>query len=319
MTEISLNIVRLTESYALCLSTEGKSPKTIEWYTTNLKRFARFLENNQLPGSISEIGVVEARQFISHLQTGVKRWEDHYNIKDDKPLSAFSVQGYARTIKAFWSWLLNEEYISHNPMAGLKLPKTPKKVISTFSQEEIQRMLNSIIRTTHRGFRNHTMILLLLDTGIRLSELINLQVDDLDFLQSCFLVRGKGRKERVVPMSAKVFKVLLKYQKLWRPVSDSPYFFIDQHGRPLTRFVVAHRMKIYYIRSGITAGKCTPHVLRHSFAIQFLRNGGDVFSLQRILGHSSLDMTRHYAELADSDVEKKMKAYSPAESLSVTI
>ena len=262
MAEISLNIVRLTESYALCLSTEGKSPKTIEWYTTNLKRFARFLENNQLPGSVSEIGVAEVRQFISHLQTGVKRWEDHYNIIDDKPLSAFSVQGYARTIKAFWSWLINEEYISHNPMAGLKLPKTPKKVISTFSQEEIQRMLNSIIRTTHRGFRNHTMILLLLDTGIRLSELINLQVDDLDFLQSCFLVRGKGDKERIAPFGSQVRRSLRRYIMHYRPEGDSPRVnevFLTDGGLPLAPRSIQSMLRRLGKKAKIIGKQCTPH------------------------------------------------------------
>ena len=104
----SLNLVRLTESYALCLSTEGKSTKTITWYTANLKRFAQFLSNNHLPDSVTDIGKEEARRFISHLQTEVTRWENHFSIHDDKRLSAYSVQGYARTIKAFWSWLMDE-------------------------------------------------------------------------------------------------------------------------------------------------------------------------------------------------------------------
>jgi hypothetical protein len=89
MSENSLNLVPLTESYAICLSTEGKSRKTIEWYSNNLNRFARFLEDNRLSLSVDEIGIAEARLFISHLQTGVKRWEGHYNIKDDKPLSSW--------------------------------------------------------------------------------------------------------------------------------------------------------------------------------------------------------------------------------------
>ncbi|MFC2008190.1 tyrosine-type recombinase/integrase [Chloroflexota bacterium] len=169
MTGINYNLIRLTESYAHCLSSEGKSPKTIEWYTANLKRFAQFLIDNHLPDSVDEIGKEEARRFISHLQTGVKRWENHSNIHDDKRLSAHSVQGYARTLKAFWSWLTDEGYITQNPMTSLKLPKTPRKVISTFSHEQIQKILGAIDKKSSHGFRNHTMILLLLDSGIRLS------------------------------------------------------------------------------------------------------------------------------------------------------
>ena len=149
MIGLSLNLVRLTESYALCFGTEGKSSKTITWYTANLKRFAQFLEDNHLSDSVDDIGKEEARRFISHLQTKVTRWENNSSIHDDRGLSAYSVQGYARTIKAFWSWLLAEDYIPNNPMQSLKLPKTPKKVISTFSQEQIQKILSVIDKKVH--------------------------------------------------------------------------------------------------------------------------------------------------------------------------
>ena len=91
MTGFSYNLVRLTESYALCLSTEGKSTKTIIWYAANLKRFTQFLSDNHLPDSVDEIGKEEARRFISHLQTEVTRWESSSTIHDDKSLSAYSV------------------------------------------------------------------------------------------------------------------------------------------------------------------------------------------------------------------------------------
>ena len=188
MTGFSYDLVRLTESYVLCLGTEGKSPKTITWYASNLKRFAQYLTDNNLPLSVTDIGKDEARQFISYLQNNVRRWENKASIHDDGRLSAFSIQGYARTIKAFWSWLTDEGYISINPMSSLKLPRTPKKVISTFSDDQIQRLLNNIDRKTPHGFRNYTMLLLLLDSGIRLSELVGLELDDIDFIQSCILV-----------------------------------------------------------------------------------------------------------------------------------
>jgi site-specific recombinase XerD len=222
MTGFNLNLVRLTESYALCLSTEGKSTKTITWYTANLKRFTQFLSANHLPDSADEISKEEARRFISHLQTEVTRWQSNSSIHDDKGLSAYSVQGYARTIKAFWSWLTDEGYITHNPMTSLKLPRTPRKVVSTLSQEQIQKILGAIDKKSSRGFRNFTMILLLLDSGIRLSELIGLQMDNIDFLQSFILVNGKGNKERVVPFGSQVRRTLRRYIMHFRPESDSP-------------------------------------------------------------------------------------------------
>ncbi len=172
MTGFSLNLVRLTESYTLCLSTEGKSTKTITWYAANLKRFAQFLSDNHLPDSVDEIGKEEARRFIFHLQNNVRRWENSPYVNDNRGLSSFSVHGYARTIKAFWSWLLAEGYISHNPMVKLRLPRTANEVIATFSPEQVKKLLDTVDRKAPAGFRDYVMITLLYDTGIRLSELI---------------------------------------------------------------------------------------------------------------------------------------------------
>jgi site-specific recombinase XerD len=152
----------------------------------------------------------------------VKRWENHSSIHDDGRLFASSAPGYARTLTAFWSWLMEEGYITRNPMTSLKLPKTPRRVIRTFSREQTQKIINSIDKKSSRGFRNHTMILLLLDTGILLSELISLQMDNMDFLQSCILVKGKGNKERVVPFSSQARRTIRRYIMYFRPESDYP-------------------------------------------------------------------------------------------------
>jgi len=318
--EISLNLVHLTESYALCLSTEGKSPKTIEWYTANLKRFTQFLSDNQMPESVTEIGTLEARRFISHLQTEVYRWENHPSIQDDKRLSAFSVQGYARTIKAFWSWLLDEDYISHNPMASLKLPKTPKKVVIAFSQEQIQKILGNIDRTTHHGFRNYIMILLLLDTGIRLSELINLQIDAIDFLQSYFLVKGKGDKERIVPFGSQVKRSLRRYLMHFRPEPDSPrigQIFLTDNGLPLKPRAVQSMLSRLGKKAGISGITCQAHRFRHTFAKQYLMQGADIFSLQKILGHSSLATVKIYINLVSNDILQQHRKFSPVDNMGI--
>ena len=99
----------------------------------------------------------------------------------------------------------------------------------------------------------------------------------------------------------------------------SDHFFVLDNGEPLSRFYVAHRLQVHGKKAGISGVRCSPHTLRHSFAVNYLRNGGDTFTLQRILGHSTLEMTRHYAEMSDSDVETKQKAFSPAEKLGVRV
>ena len=317
MKGFSLNLVRLTESYALCLSTEGRSTKTITWYTANLKRFAQFLSDNHLPDSVTEIGKEEVRRFISHLQTEVTRWENHSSIHDDKRLSAHSVQGYARTLKAFWSWLTDEGYITHNPMTSLKLPKTPRKVISTFSQEQIQKILSAIDRKSSHGFRNYTMILLLLDSGIRLSELIGLQMDDIDFLQSFILVNGKGNKERVVPFGSQVRRTIRRYIMHFRPEPDSPRtneVFLTEDGLPLTPRAVQSMLLRLSKKAKMSGTRCNPHRFRHTFAKTYLMNGGDIFSLQKILGHTSLEVVRIYVNLITSDILQQHRKFSPVDN-----
>ena len=317
MTGFNLNLVRLTESYALCLSTEGKSTKTIIWYTANLKRFAQFLSDNHLPDTATEIGKEEARRFISHLQTEVTRWESSSSIHDDKRLSAYSVQGYARTIKAFWSWLMDEGYITHNPMNSLKLPKTPRKVISTFSQEQIQKILGAIDKKSSHGFRNYTMILLLLDSGIRLSELIGLQMDDIDFMQSFILVRGKGNKERVVPFGSQVRRILRRYIMHFRPEPDYPRtneVFLTENGLPLRPRAVQSMLIRLSKKAKMSGVRLNPHRFRHTFARQYLMAGGDIFSLQKILGHSSLEVVRMYVNLITSDILLQHRKFSPVDN-----
>ena len=105
---------QLIESYLICCMTEGKSPKTIEFYSCTLKRFSRFIKTQKLTTLLVEIGVNEARKFVFYLQNNAIRWEDNPLIKDDKHLSPFSIQGYVRAIKAFWTWLFDEGFITSN-------------------------------------------------------------------------------------------------------------------------------------------------------------------------------------------------------------
>ncbi|HEY96316.1 MAG TPA: tyrosine-type recombinase/integrase [Dehalococcoidia bacterium] len=317
MSGFSLDLVRLTESYALCLGTEGKSTKTITWYIANLNRFANFLKKNSLSVSVTDIGKEEARQFITYLQNDVIRWEENPSIHDDKPLSAYSIQGYVRTIKAFWSWLLIEEYITHNRMAGLKLPRTPRKVVHTFSHEQIQKLIG-VIDTKHpTGFRNYTMVLLLLDTGIRLSELIGLKTEDIDFLQSCILVKGKGNKERVVPIGNHVRKTLRRYVTHFRSEPDSPRtreVFLSEDGFSLRPRAVQSMLQRLGKKANLSGISINPHRFRHTFAREFLMNGGDIFSLQKILGHSSLEVVKMYVNLMTNDILEQHRKFSPVDN-----
>lgn len=311
----------LIQNHVHCLTTEGRSQKTIDWYTSNLKRFSRFLKSNNMPQSVTDIGISEVRLFIHHLQSEVVRWEDNPNIRDTEKLSPFSVQGYVRTIKAFWSWLLEEEYIKENPIARLKLPRVPHKVIATFTQEQIQALIGNPDRRTPIGFRNYTIILLLIDTGIRLSELTNLEIENIDFSQYCMLISGKGNRERTVPYGVQVRRALWRYARDYRPHPASPkekHLFLSEVGFPLRPRSVQSIIKRIGERTGITGVRCSPHTLRHTFAKMYLLEGGDIFSLQKILGHASLEMVKVYLNLVSSDVSQQHRRFSPVDNMMPT-
>jgi integrase/recombinase XerD len=312
-----LTLCNLIDDYLLCCSTEGKSRKTIEFYSANLKRFNRFLAKLPAALPISELGPPEARSFLSYLQNDAKRWEDNPCVVAGGHLSAHSVHGYARTLKAFWSWLFAEGYLSENRMTKLKLPKVPKKVVATFTTEQIQRLFGVINLRASSGFRDYVMILVLLDTGIRLSELINIDRSSIEFEQSCFRVTGKGSKERIVPFGIQVKRALLKYITQVRP---EPYcaglnlLFLTDKGWPLMPRAVQSMISRLGEKATIHGVRCSPHTFRHTFARQYLMNGGDVFSLQRILGHSSLEMVKIYVNLAFGDIAEQHRKYSPVDN-----
>ena len=224
-----------------------------------------------------------------------------------------------RSIRAFWSWLVEEEVIESNPFSKLKIPKPPKKIIPTFSLYQIESLL-SIINNSPEGYRDMVIILALLDTGLRVNELINLKMDNVWLEEGLVKVLGKGNKERLVPIGRQIRKLLWRYISQYRP-EPAPLnldnLFLTQDGRPLTKNRLDSIMKHYGKLAGLTDIRCSPHTLRHTFAINYLRNGGDVFSLQKILGHSSLEMTRRYCELADVDMRRAHAIASPVDNLKI--
>jgi integrase/recombinase XerD len=319
--EESSSFAQIIETYVLSCITEGKSPKTIEWYTSNLRRFSRYLDEREPGLSIERIGVTEARGFIYHLQHDVRRWEEKTDVWDEKPLSAHSVQGYARTMKAFWSWLVAEGVIERNVMSRLKLPKVPRRVMPTFSGDELRRMLGLLDRKTALGFRDYVVLLVLLDTGIRLSELVMLETRSIDFGQSCFPVKGKGGKERLVPFGTEVRRALRRYVGSYRqePLHrETREVFLSARGLPLRARAVQSMISRLGERAGIVGTRCSPHTFRHTFARRYLMCGGDVFSLQRILGHTSLEVVKLYVNLGTGDIAEQHRQFSPVDNMSMS-
>jgi integrase/recombinase XerD len=198
--------------------------------------------------------------------------------------------------------------INHNPMQKVKMPKVPKVAVPTFSQKEIETLLAQPDKKTDTGFRDYALFLAFIDSTARLSEIAFLVEDDVDLENGYLKVMGKGRKERYLPIGYTVARALLKYKMKHRPTPiGTQRFWLTFDGYPLEPGRIEKIISKYGKKAGLK--KCYPHKLRHTSSVLYLRNGGDPFSLQKKLGHSSLQMTRHYANLADSDVKAKHMKY----------
>jgi len=319
-TECFTSVRALLDTYQVQARTEGKSPNTIRIYTTALSILQRFLERKGYSTDVTGIGPKEIREFISYLQNTKAFMEHPFTGPQQKGLTGHTINCYLRAVRAFWSWLLVEEFIETNPFDKITIPKPPKKVITPFSEEQIRALLNTIDTKSTIGFRDWTIILTLLDTGIRVSELTDLKLDDVNLAQRCLKVRGKGNKERIVPIGISVQRAIAKYLTKYRtnpiyPLSDN--LFLNRDSIPLTPNRIESIIERYASKAGIQGVRSSPHTFRHTFATTYLRNGGDVFTLQRILGHETLDIVRNYVNLAQYDLQEAHLRCSPVDNLKI--
>ena len=317
--EASTELSNLIEGYTLCARSEGKSENTIQLTRRSVGYLKDFLTHVGLTTNVELIGVSEIRSFILHLKEA-KRFEYHPLIKShDRKLTGHTINCYLRSISAFWSWLLKEGFINSNPFARIKIPKAPTKVITPFTEEQIQNLIKAIDTSTITGLRNYAIVLTFLDTGVRLGELTGLKMNDVDFRNRTLKVLGKGDKERRLPIGKRLLAALWKYQLYHSQPATGLInnFFLTRDGWPLTKNRVETIIKDLGREAGLQGVRCSPHTFRHTFCIQFLRNGANLFSLQQMTGHSSLEVLRGYVALAESDLQIAHEKFSPVDNLNL--
>ena len=311
-----LDMANLIEGFVLTCQTEGKSPKTIEWYTGFLTRFRQFLESRGFPADVRQIDKNHLKAFIHYLQTEARV------PRADAHLSGATVQGYVRTLKAYFSWLEREDYIPANPMAKIPIPKAASKVINTFTTEQIVQLAGVCHGLNGKGARDLCILLLMLDSGLRVSEVAGIELKDVNLAEGYIKITvAKGAKERIVPIGSLAQRSLWKYINCSRskPMTETvTRLFLSENGLPLTKNGIQQMLRRAGRRAGITGVRCSPHTFRHTFAKHYLLNGGDIFSLQKILGHSSLASVRIYLNLFAVDIKKQHQRFSPVDNLAQT-
>jgi site-specific recombinase XerD len=306
----------VVRAYELANQAEGKSDKTVRWYNEMLRSFQNYLAAQNQCADLSIFNIHMVRDYILYLRSKPK-FAGHPDIpKQDKVLSPRTVLCHIRALKAFSSWLHSEGYTEENRLKNLKLPKAPATIVEPLSTEEMKAIFASVNKNSPIGFRNHVILLTVLDTGLRASEATGIRLGNINVDDGYIKVMGKGQKERIVPVGKVVQKVLWTYITMMRPKphnADCDRLFLSSTGNPIT----VNTIKLLFSRlakaSGVT--RLHAHLCRHTFAINYLLNGGDIFSLQAILGHTTLEMVRHYLHFTSSQVAALHHKYSPIDKL----
>lgn len=273
------------------------SPRSIRDYGQKLKPFITFCRGQEITNP-KQITVNAIRLYLLGLQQRMK---------------PISVHDYYRSTKRFLNWLVEESILDENPMARLHPPKVPKRIITPFSVEQVKRML-AVCNNTFAGYRDRAVVLVFIDTGLRLAELTGIMLSDVDMQNGVIQVMGKGAKQRRVRIGRETQKAVLKY--MLRRTDALPCLWVTEERHAITAEGIRQIILRLGRRAGITGVRCSPHTFRHTFSIYALRCGMGEFALQHLLGHETLFMTRCYAgSLNDDDAIKAHEEAAPVDNM----
>lgn len=281
------------------------SEKTIDGYAYRLKDFTIFLLSNH----ITEIEEVKEETIV-----------DYLNHLKQRELSPATITGDFATLRVFFNTLTRDGILYHNPIRSLKKPKVPKIIVRAFNQEEVQELLDIFDKNTFLGYRNYTLFCVLFATGMRLSELLQLQYYDINMSEDYINVFGKGAKERMIPMVHSLKRVLSNYVKkrkayiLEKGLPSTPYLFISRNGQPLQKSGMNMIFSKIKKSKKMWSTRVSTHTWRHTFAKYFLLNGGDLFTLQKILGHEDITTTMIYLDMNIRELIMQNNKFNPLEN-----
>ncbi|MFC3150937.1 site-specific tyrosine recombinase XerD [Litoribrevibacter euphylliae] len=264
---------------------KGLSDNSLAAYRRDLKSLAEFVE--KLDKTLLQVDRIDLMDYLgSRMRAGYK---------------ARSTARMMSCVRSFYRYLIRESKISEDPTQNLESPKLGRPIPDSLTEEEVDRLLDAPDIKTNLGLRDRTMLEVLYATGLRVSELVGLRLEQVNLRQGLVRVTGKGNKERLVPLGEEAMDWIESFLKEARgemlpDLSDS-IVFPSQQGRPMTRQTFWHRIKRYAIEAGITK-HLSPHTLRHAFATHLLNHGADLRVVQMLLGHSDLSTTQIYTHVA---------------------
>jgi integrase/recombinase XerD len=299
MIDFDSDSVLLDTFFNYMLIERGLSKNTIDSYARDITKFSNFIYHT-ISKSLTECINKDLILFLAHLK------EDGYSSK--------SIARNVSSIKSFYRFLHNENVIKQNPFIEIKTPRTEKRLPDVLNEDEVMLVLNSPNVNDNIGLRDKALFEVLYATGLRVTELISLTVNNVNLEAGFLIVLGKGSKERIVPLGDEAVSWVSKYRTgsrlflLKNRVRDS--LFLNKYGNPLSRQGFWKIIKKYCLIAGITKN-VSPHTFRHSFASHLLGGGADLRSVQTMLGHSDISTTQIYTHIDKGALKKIHRKYHP--------
>ena len=280
---------RYIEKFIRYLEIEKNYSKhTLLNYRLDLEDLGRFLKDSK----IEDVDYLTLRKYLVHLK--------------ERNLKQKTVSRKISCLRSFFRFLCREGYLKENPIVSLSSPKSEKYLPLFLTEDEITKLIEAPSTEDERGLRDRAILETFYSTGIRISELVGLNISDIDFIAAVIKVSGKGKKERLLPIGDKALSAIRAYIDKRKSKEDS--LFLNKNGRRITdrgvRDVVKKYIRIASLKSGIS-----PHTLRHSFATHLLNRGADLRSVQELLGHANISTTQIYTHLT---TEKLKSVYDKA-------
>ena len=277
---------------------KGLSTNTLNSYKSDLEKYFNWIESNSL--KYKELSRSDVLEYLAYL-FGQK-------------LEGKSVARNLSSLKAFHNYLILKDITKSNPCEKIETPKFVKSIPSSLSENEVEKLLDAPDENTFIGIRDKTMIETLYSCGLRISELVDLEIIHVNLRQGVIRVLGKGQKERLVPMGQKLINLIgIYFSKLEenKIKNSSNFLFLSQRGKKITRQAFWHRIKIYATKPGLENNKISAHILRQAFATHLLNNAADLRVVQLLLGHSDLNTTQIYTEVAKRRLQNLHGAHHP--------
>lgn len=290
--------------YLVTKKSENVTSRTLESYDEILKRFYNYLLEKNIY-DVSEVDANCIREFLVLLQ--------------ERGLRGVTRHRYFRGLKTFFLFLLRDDYISKNPMATVNPPKIEQKEMRTFTAQEISKLLNAFDKNTFIGFRNYCIFCLFFSTGMRRGEVIELRLADINITNDVIrIANGKGQKERIAPIGRTLKRSMIQYLRMREEYLSGDscewLFITPRNDRRMTKSCLNILFRKLKKELKMTGEKVSCHTWRHTFAKNFLLNGGDIFSLQKILGHSDIATTKGYLNLNEKEIKMQHAKFNPLDN-----